>query len=132
MYSQATRGITVRITPEYREDHSEPEHHRYVWAYKVNIENHGRVTVQLLSRHWIIVNARGLTQQVQGDGVVGEHPVLAPGQAFEYTSGAPLDTPSGFMRGSYLMRAADGEQFEVDIPAFSLDSPNDPASLRPN
>lgn len=132
MYTQSTRGILIRVKPEYRADHSEPDQRRFVWAYTVEIENHGEVTVQLLSRHWIIINAIGVTQEVKGEGVVGEHPVLAPGQAFEYTSGTPLDTPSGLMRGSYLMRTMDGERFEVAVPAFSLDSPEEPARRRPH
>lgn len=132
MYTETTRGIMVRVTTDYRPDHSTPEEGHYVWAYTIDIENQGNVSVQLMSRHWMIMNAQGLTNEVKGDGVVGEQPVLAPGETFRYSSGTPLDTPSGLMRGSYLMRTLDGERFEVAIPAFSLDSPEERAQQRPN
>jgi ApaG protein len=125
-YAAKTRGINVRVAAFFLEDQSEPDESRFVWAYRVVIENHGRETVQLLRRTWRITDARGRTYVAQGDGVVGEQPVLEPGEAFEYTSGTPLDTPSGFMMGQYHMvtRGA-GEPFDVVIPAFSLDSPHE-------
>ena len=124
-YSKITRGVRVSVRSFYLEDQSHPEDGHFVWAYRVRIENHGKEPVQLLRRTWHITNARGHTQHVRGDGVVGEQPVLEPGEAFEYTSGTPLDTPSGFMTGAYHMIApASGEAFDVDIPTFSLDSPH--------
>ncbi|MEX2648458.1 MAG: Co2+/Mg2+ efflux protein ApaG [Alphaproteobacteria bacterium] len=124
MYTKTTHGITVTVTPGFLEDQSEPAEGRYVWAYHVRIANEGRQTVQLLSRHWRITDASGRCHEVRGPGVVGEQPVLGPGQAFEYTSGTPLATPSGFMAGSYEMESERGETFQVEIPAFSLDSPH--------
>ncbi|MEQ9326322.1 MAG: Co2+/Mg2+ efflux protein ApaG, partial [Rhodospirillales bacterium] len=101
-----------------------PGEHRFVWAYQIRIENQSPETVQLLTRHWRITDAQGRVQEVRGDGVVGEQPILEPGQTFEYTSGCPLATPSGFMVGTYEMKAENGERFDIDIPAFSLDSPH--------
>ena len=124
MYERLTRGIRVQVEPDYLEEQSSPDEHRYVWAYTIQIANEGGVTVQLKKRHWRITDAHGRTQEVRGDGVVGEQPVLHPGDRFEYTSGAPLTTPSGFMVGAYLMETEHGEVFDVDIPAFSLDSPH--------
>ncbi|TVR98480.1 MAG: Co2+/Mg2+ efflux protein ApaG [Rhodospirillales bacterium] len=123
-YSETTRGISVTVLPIYLEEQSTPEASHFVWAYHVRIENHGGETVQLISRHWQITDSRGRLQEVRGEGVVGEQPVLRPGEAFEYTSGTPLPTPSGIMVGSYQMRTEDGEQFDIRIPAFSLDSPH--------
>ena len=139
-YAQVTRDINVRVAAFYLEDQSEPDEGRYVWAYHVTIENHGAQTVQLLSRTWRITDARGRTFLVEGEGVVGEQPVLEPGEAFEYTSGTPLETPSGFMVGQYHMAAhgrgpavaqtvASIETFDVAIPAFSLDSPHQPGRV---
>jgi ApaG protein len=123
-YSKITRGIRVSIRSFYLEDQSQPDENHYFWAYKVKIENNGREAVQLLRRTWHITDARGRTQHVHGAGVLGEQPVLEPGEAFEYTSGTPLDTPSGFMSGAYHMVVQiSGESFDVAIPAFSLDSP---------
>ncbi|MBM3584088.1 MAG: Co2+/Mg2+ efflux protein ApaG [Alphaproteobacteria bacterium] len=124
MYSKTTRGITVTVVPHFLEDQSEPSRGRYVWAYQVRIANDGGETVQLLTRHWRITDGNGRLHEVRGPGVVGEQPVLAPGQAFEYTSGTPLATPSGFMGGSYAMTSDKGEAFDVEIPTFSLDSPH--------
>lgn len=129
MYSSTTRAITVTVEPVYLDDQSEPERGHYVWAYHVRIENHGGEVVQLLNRFWRITDASGQTQEVQGAGVVGEQPVLEPGESFEYTSGAPLTTPSGFMVGRYEMETPGGDRFEVDIPAFSLDSPDAPRQI---
>jgi ApaG protein len=125
MYSQTTRGIVVTVKPFYLEDQSSPADNHYVWAYRVRIENRGEQTVQLMNRHWIITDAIGRSQEVKGPGVVGEQPVLRPGDGYEYTSGTPLPTPSGIMHGSYEMAGEKGETFEIVIPAFSLDSPHD-------
>ena len=123
VYALTTRSIRVSVEPEYLDDQSEPDEHRFVWAYHVRIENQGAQTVQLLSRYWHITDEVGHIQEVTGDGVIGEQPVLEPGESFEYTSGTPLGTPSGIMQGHYVMEADNGETFEVSIPAFSLDSP---------
>lgn len=125
MYSATTHSISITVEPYYLDDESEPGDHRYVWAYKVKIENHGGDTVQLKSRYWRITDAKGRTQEVRGEGVVGEQPILAPGESFEYTSGTPLATSSGIMVGRYYMETVDGRGLEVDIPAFSLDSPDE-------
>jgi ApaG protein len=114
----------VSVEPTYLEARSSPESSQYLWAYRVIIENRGRETVQLLSRHWMITNARGELTEVKGPGVVGEQPILKPGQRFEYTSGAPLNTPSVMMGGAYQMENEGGERFDIEIPTFSLDRPN--------
>jgi ApaG protein len=124
MYQKTTRDITITVKPFYLEDQSQPSEAHFVWAYHVRIENAGPTTVQLLNRHWKITDARGRRHEVRGSGVVGEQPVLHPGESFEYTSGTPLATPSGFMEGSYEMETPEGELFEVAVPAFSLDSPH--------
>jgi ApaG protein len=124
-YEALTNDILVRVRAFFLEDESAPEEGRYVWAYRVAVENHGRFTVQLLRRSWAITDGMGRTKHVHGEGVVGEQPVLAPGQAFEYVSGTPLPTPSGFMTGAYhLVERNTGAQFDVAIPVFSLDSPH--------
>ena len=129
-FRAVTRGIEVRVRSYYLDDQSEPDDSHYVWAYKVTIANGGRETVQLLRRTWQITNARGRVQRVHGPGVIGEQPVLEPGEAFEYTSGTPLDTSSGFMVGTYHMIVpSSGEAFDVAIPAFSLDSPHEHTKL---
>ncbi len=125
MYSQTTRDIVVTVKPFYLDDQSSPADNHYVWAYRVRIENHGRQTVRLMQRHWIITDAIGRIQEVKGPGVVGEQPLLRPGDGYEYTSGTPLPTPSGIMHGTYEMEDEQGETFEIVIPAFSLDSPHD-------
>ena len=130
MYTQKTKNISVTVTPIYLEDQSEPDEDHYVWAYQVRIENDSLETVQLRSRHWRITDVNGLVQEVRGAGVVGEQPVLEPGESFEYTSGTPLNAPSGIMVGSYEMQTDEGDTIEVDIPAFSLDSPHQ--VVRPN
>ena len=124
MYSQTTRSIIVTVKPFYLEDQSSPAEDHYVWAYHVRIENQGKETVQLRSRHWKITDGRGQVQEVRGPGVVGEQPTIGPGEAFRYASGCPLATPSGLMVGEYRMVREDGESFDVAIPAFSLDSPH--------
>ena len=123
MYSAETRGITVIVTPFFLEDQSSPDESHYVWAYQVVIENNSPQTLQLRSRYWKITDAAGNVQEVRGAGVVGEQPTLQPGERFEYTSGTPLGTPSGIMVGSYQMQTPAGEAFDIEIPAFSLDSP---------
>ena len=129
MYEETTRTIRVMVEPVFLDDQSSPSDDHYVWAYHVRIENLGRVTVQLRTRHWRITDANGRIHEVRGDGVVGEQPVLHPGEAFEYTSGTPLATPSGIMVGDYAMESESGEKFTVAIPAFSLDSPHQKRSL---
>jgi ApaG protein len=129
MYTETTRSINVTVQPFYLEDQSAPDEGRYVWAYHVRIENRGGETVQLRNRHWKITDSRGQVQEVRGPGVVGEQPVLGPGESFEYTSGTPLPTPSGIMVGSYQMETPAGESFWVQIPPFSLDSPHQPVRL---
>jgi ApaG protein len=128
-YSATTRHISVTVSPTYLDDQSVPENSHFVWAYRVTIENRGPDTVQLRSRHWRITNARGEMLEVRGPGVVGEQPRLEPGDEFEYTSAVPLTTPSGIMTGSYQMENRHGESFDVEIPAFSLDSPHQPVKL---
>jgi ApaG protein len=122
MYRAVTRGIEVVVTPRFAADRSSLENNYFFWAYTVSITNQGSETVQLKTRHWRITDANGRHQEVRGAGVVGEEPVLKAGETFEYTSGVPLQTPSGFMAGSYGMVSASGEHFDVEVPAFSLDS----------
>ncbi|MFH1806086.1 MAG: Co2+/Mg2+ efflux protein ApaG [Pseudomonadota bacterium] len=129
MYESTTHNIRVAVQPVFLDEQSDPDSHRYIWAYRVVIENRGNQTVQLLNRHWKITDGRGTTQEVVGEGVVGEQPVLAAGERFDYTSGAPLATPSGFMVGSYEMTDMEGHHFHIAIPAFSLDSPHGRASV---
>ncbi len=130
MYSETTKSIRVTVVPAFLDEHSSPEDDKYVWAYEVRIENLGEETVQLINRYWSITNSLGQTQTVRGPGVVGEQPILKPGEYFEYTSGTPLSTPSGLMMGTYQMENNDGKLFDVSIPAFSLDSPHQ--SMRVN
>ena len=129
MYSETTKSIRVTVVPVFLDEHSSPEDAKYVWAYEVRIENLGDETVQLINRHWSITNSLGQTETVRGPGVVGEQPILKPGEYFEYTSGAPLNTPSGLMVGTYQMEDNDGKVFDVSIPAFSLDSPHQPVQV---
>jgi ApaG protein len=123
MYKAVTRAIEVNVEPSFMPDRSSAEKHYFFWAYKIVIVNRGTETVQLKTRHWIITDATGREQVVRGEGVVGVQPTLHPGETFEYTSGVPLQTPSGFMTGRYQMITTHGERFEIDIPTFSLDSP---------
>jgi ApaG protein len=123
MFRTVTRNIAVTVTPRFLPERSSPDNNQFFWAYTVEIVNEGRETVRLKTRHWRITDAFGRLQEVRGDGVVGEQPVLAPGESFEYTSGVPLPTPSGFMVGTYGMMSTAGERFDIDIPAFSLDAP---------
>jgi ApaG protein len=124
MYATVTRNIEVTVTPKFLPDKSSPEQGHFFWAYTIEITNRGAETVQLKTRHWRITDANGRVQEVRGAGVVGEQPRLSPGESFEYTSGVPLPTPSGFMVGSYSMVTDGGERFDIAIPAFSLDSPD--------
>jgi ApaG protein len=123
MYRALTRDIEVIVEPFYLTEQSDPDDSRYVWAYRVVIANHSDITVQLISRYWNITDENGQVDEVSGAGVIGEQPILNPGDTYEYQSGCPLDTPSGVMFGHYQMMADDGELFDVAIPAFSLDSP---------
>ncbi len=123
MYSKTTNNIKVTVTPFYLEEQSDPLEHHYVWAYTVNLENTGGERVQLLSRYWHITDATGVVQEVRGSGVVGEQPVLGVGDSYQYTSGAALRTPSGIMMGTYEMENESFKHFLVEIPPFSLDSP---------
>jgi ApaG protein len=125
MYDAITDSIRVSVTPTYLEEQSSPLNNHYVWAYRVKIENLGAETVQLINRYWRITDSLGRQQEVHGAGVVGEQPLLQPGEDFEYTSGTPLTTPSGIMLGSYEMETRTGKRFQVQIPAFSLDSPHE-------
>jgi ApaG protein len=114
----------VSVEPTYLEANSSPGNSQYFWAYRVTIENQGRETVQLLNRHWMITNARGEFTEVKGAGVIGKQPFLKPGESYTYTSGAPLNTSSGMMGGSYQMESDRGERFDIEIPTFSLDCPD--------
>ena len=128
-YRAVTRQIEVKVTPRFLPERSSPENGYFFWAYTILLTNLGRETVQLKTRHWRITDAQGRLQEVRGAGVVGEQPVLKPGDSFEYTSGTPLPTPSGIMVGTYQMTTETGELFNVAIPAFSLDSPHAKRSL---
>lgn len=122
-YAATTEGITVRVNPRFLPEQSDPAGGRFVWSYHVRIENGSARPVQLIARHWVITDGHGRVEEIEGPGVVGDTPHLAPGEAYDYVSGCPLATPSGTMRGSYAMVAA-GELFDVDIPQFALDSPH--------
>lgn len=123
MFTAVSHEIVVSVEPSYLPGESEPDEHRYVWSYRVVIANHGQRAVQLMTRYWEITDANGLRRSVTGPGVVGQQPIIEPGEAFEYTSGCPLSTPSGIMSGSYRMVDDRGTAFDVTIPAFSLDIP---------
>ncbi|MEM6761628.1 MAG: Co2+/Mg2+ efflux protein ApaG [Pseudomonadota bacterium] len=125
MYSATTQSIEVTVAPSFLPEHSSVEKSRFVWAYEVEITNHGTDTVRLRNRHWIITDGNGKVEEVRGPGVVGEQPTLTPGETFRYTSGCPLQTTSGIMVGQYEMERASGERFVVDVPAFSLDLPDE-------
>jgi ApaG protein len=123
MYKAITHGVQITAIPAYSPERSEPAADRYFWTYTIEILNVGDIRVQLLERTWRITDGNGRLETVQGPGVVGETPILAPGGSFRYTSGCGLTTPSGLMSGAYRMIDADGRSFDVEIPAFSLDSP---------
>jgi ApaG protein len=118
-----TRDIRVRVAVSYLAEQSNPQLNRWFWSYHIRIENASDLSVQLLSRSWRIVDGRGATHEVHGEGVVGETPLIAPGGSFDYVSGCPLDTPSGSMSGSYRMVDEDGSVFDIDIPHFALTAP---------
>lgn len=122
-YKKTTNGITVCAYPLYMAEESSPEDNKFVWAYHVTIENNSKRAVQLLKRKWLVAEDKGTHKEIKGDGVMGEQPVLDPGDSFEYTSGAPLNSSSGMVVGEYQMKTKDGEFFNVDVPAFSLDCP---------
>lgn len=122
-YEAETEGVIVRAEPTYLADQSDPEENRWVWAYRIEIEDRGEQAVQLLTRRWTITDARGQVQEVRGPGVVGQQPVIRPGESHAYSSGCPLTTPGGLMVGAYQMLKLDGGTFEAAIPAFSLDTP---------
>ena len=123
MYERETRSIRVVVKPAYLDDQSDPDDCRFVWSYTVTIENLGTEPVQLMSRYWNITDGVGQVKEMRGPGVVGAQPVIAPGETFQYTGGCPLPTASGLMVGRYKMKAASGEDFEAEIPAFLLESP---------
>jgi ApaG protein len=123
MFVARTRDIEVKVTPRFLPERSSADKRYFFWSYTIEITNHGAETVQLESRHWKITDALGRLQEVRGPGVIGEQPVLAPGASYEYTSGVPLTTDSGFMAGTYTMASESGERFDIEIPAFSLDTP---------
>jgi ApaG protein len=129
MYQQSTRSIHISVEPFYVDDQSSPASNRFVFGYKVQIDNQGGEAVQLMNRYWQITDALGRTVEVEGAGVVGEQPLIEPGDSFEYTSGTPLSTPSGIMTGRYQMVTESGEIFDAAIPAFSLDAPGAKMSL---
>ena len=122
-HAATTHGVTVRVSVSYLPEQSEPRRGRWFWAYHVRLENEGDATVQLLTRHWIITDGRGARHTVEGEGVVGEQPLIEPGQSFDYVSGCPLATPTGAMQGSYRMVGEDGGAFDVEIPRFQLVAP---------
>lgn len=124
MYSAVTREIEVSVEPFFLAEQSEPAENRYVWAYRITLDNQSSESVKLLSRYWHITDAIGHVEEVRGPGVVGEQPELKPGDSYQYTSGCPLSTPSGIMVGTYTMTTASGDLFDVAIPAFSLDLPD--------
>ena len=123
-YTAITHGISVKVRSFFLADQSRPDERHFVWAYRVRMENQSSETIQLLRRTWRITEGQGRVQHVHGDGVIGQQPVLKPGETFEYTSGTPLETASGFMTGQYhMILTASGAAIDVDIPDFSLDSP---------
>ncbi len=122
-HAATTDGVTVRVAVSYLPEQSEPRRGRWFWAYHIRIENDSDRTVQLLTRHWVITDGRGACHSVEGEGVVGEQPLIAPGASFDYVSGCPLQTPTGAMQGSYRLIGDDGVQFDAAIPKFSLFAP---------
>ncbi len=122
-HAATTHGVTVRVSVSYLAEQSEPGRGRWFWAYHIRLENEGDQTVQLLTRHWVITDGRGARHTVEGEGVVGEQPLIEPGGSFDYVSGCPLATPTGAMQGTYRMVAEDGVTFDVTIPRFALVAP---------
>ncbi len=129
LYERKTRDVVVRVEPDYLHEQSSPSEHRFIWAYTVEIENQTQQDLQVVERFWKIADSHGQVQEVRGAGVVGEQPILKPGEVFRYTSGAPLTAPSGMMLGNYYVQTPEGERFSVEIPAFLLDSPHAPHML---
>lgn len=123
-YEATTDGVTVRVQPRFAGDESQPEHGHWVWYYHIRIENESGMDVQLVDRHWIITDGLGRRRDVMGDGVVGEQPMIAHGQSYDYVSGCPLATPMGNMRGHYGMLDSQGRRLEIEIPSFDLLSPD--------
>ncbi len=119
-FHATTRDIIVHVAVSFLPEQSEPDRGRWFWAYHIRIENQGEDPVQLLTRHWVITDGRGNIQRVDGDGVVGEQPVVQPGRSYDYVSGCPLGTPTGSMKGSYKMIGLSGDMFDVAIPHFAL------------
>lgn len=124
MFKAKTHGVSVTVMPVYIDERSNPESSQYFWAYRVVIENDSDQTLQLLNRYWKITDSNGHVEEVRGDGVIGEQPVLKSGENFSYTSGCPLSTPSGIMIGHYNMQNEEGEMLEIAVPAFPLDLPD--------
>lgn len=122
-YAEETQGIIVRVAVNYLAEQSEPGKQRWFWSYHIRIENGSDQAVQLLTRHWQIIDADGVEQLVDGEGVVGEQPVIKPGASFDYVSGCPLATPSGSMRGSFGMIGRDGQRLSVEVPRFAMREP---------
>ncbi|MFV1920281.1 Co2+/Mg2+ efflux protein ApaG [Sphingomonas sp. MJ1 (PH-R8)] len=122
-YVAETRGVTVRVSVSYLAEQSEPAQARWFWAYHIRIENNGERAVQLLTRHWVITDGRGERHSVEGEGVVGEQPLILPGASYDYVSGCPLTTSTGSMQGSYHMLDTEGAAFDVVIPKFALTAP---------
>ena len=122
-YAETTDDITVRVSVSFQPENSQPSGGRWFWVYHIRIENHGEDGIQLIDREWEITDGNGMTHLVEGQGVVGELPVLAPGGSFDYVSGCPLATPNGHMVGRYGMIGADGRHFYVEIPEFPLLGP---------
>lgn len=123
MFNAVTKSISVTVMPVYIDERSDPENSQYFWAYRVIVENRSAHSVQLLSRYWKIIDSDGRVEEVAGDGVVGLQPVIESAKSFTYTSGCPLNCPSGIMQGYYSMKSSNGEMFDVEIPAFPLDLP---------
>ncbi len=128
-FEQTTEGIRVLVASAYIDEQSDPDENRYVWAYQVRVENLGKQPVQLLTRRWRITDGSGRAHEVIGDGVVGDKPVLGPGDHYEYSSGTPLRTSTGFMTGIFQMIDGSGRRFAVEVPTFSLDGPESPQAV---
>ncbi|HTI30596.1 MAG TPA: Co2+/Mg2+ efflux protein ApaG [Sphingomonas sp.] len=122
-YAETTHDVTVRVSVSFLPEQSMPDKGQWFWAYHVRVENGSDMAVQLMSRRWIIADGRGQRHVIEGEGVIGEQPVIAPGENYDYVSGCPLGTPTGSMQGAYIMIAEDGSSFEVAIPKFALTAP---------